>query len=96
VSWFVLERAVLLFLPQKVSLGVMTALAGFLGMNLELPLWLDGGFTSTGPGAGGGAFVTVCAASGVIGSGIYGFGLAHANGRLRAMPHGTVIACHRK
>jgi hypothetical protein len=66
----------------SVSIGIMTALAGFLGMNLELPLWLDGGFTSGGA-PGPGPFLTAVAVSGGLGGAVYGFGLAHASGALR-------------
>jgi len=78
----------------SVSIGVMTAMAGFLGMNLELPMWVDGGFTSgaaaagsggEGIGTGSGPFLTAVAVSAGLGGAVYGFGLAHASGALRRL-----------
>ena len=80
----------------SVSIGVMTAMAGFLGMNLELPIWVDGGFTSgsaggggdgnsSGSGPGSGPFLTAVAVSAGLGGAVYGFGLAHASGALRRL-----------
>mmetsp|Transcript_57371 Transcript_57371/g.129994 ORF Transcript_57371/g.129994 Transcript_57371/m.129994 type:complete len:521 (+) Transcript_57371:137-1699(+) len=76
----------------SVSLGVMTACAGFLGMNLELPRWIDGGFTQDGPNPGTGAFfLGAVGASCGLGGAFYGFGLAHASGRMDALTHAAAV-----
>ena len=68
----------------SVSLAGMTAVAGFFGMNLELPFWLDFGFTSAGKSSvGGTAFLATTAASVALGGGIYAMSMASANGWLR-------------
>ncbi len=58
----------------SVSLAGMTAVAGFLGMNLELPVWLDAGFTSTESSSLGGLpFLVTTAGSVALGGGICEF-----------------------
>ena len=60
----------------SVSLAGMTAVAGFLGMNLELPVWLDAGFTSAEKSSLGGLpFLATTAASVALGGGICEFAL---------------------
>mmetsp|Transcript_81584 Transcript_81584/g.162839 ORF Transcript_81584/g.162839 Transcript_81584/m.162839 type:complete len:407 (+) Transcript_81584:586-1806(+) len=75
---------------MSVSLATMTTTAGFLGMNLELPSWLDGGFTNplVNEGVGGGFFVAVTCGSVAMGLGLYAVGYAHANGMLRRVVAG--------
>eukprot|EP00615_Pteridomonas_danica_P008443 CAMPEP_0114370144 /NCGR_PEP_ID=MMETSP0101-20121206/32267_1 /TAXON_ID=38822 ORGANISM="Pteridomonas danica, Strain PT" /NCGR_SAMPLE_ID=MMETSP0101 /ASSEMBLY_ACC=CAM_ASM_000211 /LENGTH=388 /DNA_ID=CAMNT_0001521481 /DNA_START=461 /DNA_END=1627 /DNA_ORIENTATION=- len=75
----------------SVSLAVMTTMAGFLGMNLEIPFFIDGGFTSgggggeEGVGVGGAPFLIATGTALTLGGAIYGFGLAHASGVLRRL-----------
>jgi hypothetical protein len=63
-----------------VSLAVMTTVAGFFGMNLEIPIVLDGGFTSGAEHVGGLQFLIATGSAVALGGTVYGFGLAHATG----------------
>lgn len=64
----------------SVSLASMSLASGFLGMNLELPPWLDAGYTSLGPGVGPNPFLLVTGTSMLFGAAFYSGSYLHSRG----------------